>query len=888
MQGDSHVGLLQQQRIFLEKAEKKKDELTQIDAASQDGDTVELVKRNKLEELNQEAEEQGKMKKALEQDLKRATEPQKGLERQLKQLKNNQASAERELKQANHRLQEKRDEIMARAGSAESEEARRAQRLKEAEDKLTATKQKYDETKQAVSDALREYEGLEPHVEQARQNCNSAKSKLNAIEARIGSLESSSSNSVAMFGQKCNQVKKAVRYTHTCKTVYSLSHLTFHMFDLHQVDNIVQQRRFKGPVLGPVGAYVKVVPGKEDFASIAELAIGNGALDRFIVTNDHDRKLFQNIRKQAGCQQECGVFQVSPHARYNVPAPPAEGVETVASVLSVTDDLVFNCLVDNCKIDERALARSKKESEKLLLVETSNGRSQIRGKIKNVYCLPEGDNWSVRDGYLNMVSNERKQLRQTIGVDKTAALVEARRDAQGVKEEMVEVRREESKLEHEHHENQKVWNVKKREMKTIQIDINKLVEEIDSIKAEEHSAANFDTDTSEQEQDVTEADQAYDALKEQETSLKQEIEEKQPGIQELKARLDETMSRNKKVLDDMNAAQDDLTSYMQSLSQREQKIEKRRGKLTQLNQIIEKQEERITSIREDEQKVLKVARRLAFDRMMKKQRESEEVDDAEGVDSQFTQEPTEEELETVEIKDVDHDEAWYAVRVARAEKKIEQEKERRNTTKEDAAAAYQKHHRAKKQLEGKMKQIKEVDKVSHDLKEDMTKRKQRWRQFRKHIANTTDMKFDEILNRKGSSGTVEFDHKSNQLDLVVQKDSADANSQQKDVKALSGGERSFTTIALLLALGESLETPFRILDEFDIFLDPITRKLTIESLIEMAKGLPHRQFIFITPQDVSNVEVDPMLKVLKMTPPARTNVAGGPTQQTLDFSQSQS
>jgi chromosome segregation ATPase len=32
-------------------------------------------------------------------------------------------------------------------------------------------------------------------------------------------------------------------------------------------------------------------------------------------------------------------------------------------------------------------------------------------------------------------------------------------------------------------------------------------------------------------------------------------------------------------------------------------------------------------------------------------------------------------------------------------------------------------------------------------------------------------------------------------------------------------------MALLIALGETLETPFRILDEFDVFLDAETRKL---------------------------------------------------------------
>jgi chromosome segregation ATPase len=93
-------------------------------------------------------------------------------------------------------------------------------------------------------------------------------------------------------------------------------------------------------------------------------------------------------------------------------------------------------------------------------------------------------------------------------------------------------------------------------------------------------------------------------------------------------------------------------------------------------------------------------------------------------------------------------------------------------------------------------------------------------------------------------------------------------------------------MCLLLALGESLETPFRILDEFDVFLDAQARKLTIEALIHVAKKeMNHRQFIFITPQDLSSLKPDPQLKILRLTPPTRHTTVGGLSQQTLDFSQ---
>jgi hypothetical protein len=51
-----------------------------------------------------------------------------------------------------------------------------------------------------------------------------------------------------------------------------------------------------------MGHYIKIIPGKEEYAAVAERAMGSRNLDRFIVTNAEDRRAFQKIREQAGCK----------------------------------------------------------------------------------------------------------------------------------------------------------------------------------------------------------------------------------------------------------------------------------------------------------------------------------------------------------------------------------------------------------------------------------------------------------------------------------------------------------------------------------------------------------------------------------------------------------
>ncbi|XP_065334127.1 structural maintenance of chromosomes protein 6 [Cloeon dipterum] len=83
---------------------------------------------------------------------------------------------------------------------------------------------------------------------------------------------------------------------------------------------------------------------------------------------------------------------------------------------------------------------------------------------------------------------------------------------------------------------------------------------------------------------------------------------------------------------------------------------------------------------------------------------------------------------------------------------------------------------------------------------------------------------------------------------------------------LSGGERSFTTVALVLAVWNKLLVPFYMLDEFDVFMDMANRRKATDMLLREADSRPTNQFIFFTPQEL-NLAAQPHITIHKLSDP---------------------
>ena len=147
-----------------------------------------------------------------------------------------------------------------------------------------------------------------------------------------------------------------------------------------------------------------------------------------------------------------------------------------------------------------------------------------------------------------------------------------------------------------------------------------------------------------------------------------------------------------------------------------------------------------------------------------------------------------------------------------------------------------------------------------------------WQKFRRSTANMVQTKFAMNLEKRGHSGQLKFDLDNDKIEISAAMNAVQSETgTDTNLKMLSGGERSFTTLSFVLALGDSLETPFRLLDEFDVFMDSVNRRIALDMLLKNAKE-KNSQYLLLTPQDVSSVvPIKGLVKLLILPDPIRNN-----------------
>ncbi|KAL8287641.1 hypothetical protein RQP46_003499 [Phenoliferia psychrophenolica] len=189
--------------------------------------------------------------------------------------------------------------------------------------------------------------------------------------------------------------------------------------------------------------------------------------------------------------------------------------------------------------------------------------------------------------------------------------------------------------------------------------------------------------------------------------------------------------------------------------------------------------------------------------------------------------------------------------LATLEKALRERQKRQGASVEQILAEYK---RLKKVVLEARGVVLEIQTLRDNLAEATEERRLHWHVRRKEICARAIELFEEHLAKRGFMGTLLFEHpgkrKEGRLSLQVQTDDHVKGAKIKDIRSLSGGEKSYSTVCFLLSMWDSISGPLRCLDEFDVFMDDVNRFKSMRMLIDGAVQADSKQFIIITPLQV--------------------------------------
>lgn len=196
-------------------------------------------------------------------------------------------------------------------------------------------------------------------------------------------------------------------------------------------------------------------------------------------------------------------------------------------------------------------------------------------------------------------------------------------------------------------------------------------------------------------------------------------------------------------------------------------------------------------------------------------------------------------------------------------KQLEEQAKNQRSLTEDILPEFQ---NVKEKLSGLKEEMSRLRGIYNRYEKALPDKQKLYLNLLQGLTTRLKQKFRSNLANKGFSGRLIIDHKARTLEMEI---TPTNRQEQKDTSSLSGGERSFSTVSLLMSMWNVMENSICAMDEFDVFMDMHSRQRSIEMLVEMAKINKDRQFIFISPQAMGSVPKGPEIQLIEVDPPVR-------------------
>ncbi|TYH97196.1 hypothetical protein ES332_A12G227700v1 [Gossypium tomentosum] len=703
-------------------------------------------------------------------------------------------------------------------------------------EKTSEVKRKKDELWDALCSAEEsEIEEQIKELEYAVDNVQSLLSSLKDEENTLSEQISAEMDAMKKINDEINYYERKQREVH-----HQICELRLHQTNkvtafggdgvlrlLREIER--HHKAFSMPPIGPIGAHVTLVNG-DTWAPAVERAIGK-MLNAFIVTNSEDACALRKCAREARYNFFPIVIQRFSRPRLIIPnhSLPQTSHPTTLSVLHSDNPTIYNVLVDVCKAERQVLVKDynmgravafDQRIPNMLEVFTLDGFKMFsRGSVQTV--LPINKNLKIG------------RLRGSFGDQ----VKEFESHVSNIQQDIDQRKSRKRELEKKVQDfNRKLDNKKKRRLDVEREFMAKRMKLQDMQKSHAVDASLLpESTTNELLQEISDGKMVIKKKEALLEALKDRINEAEEKARTLKLSFEDLGESTKGEVEAFQKAEEELTEIEKEIHNAEA------NKLHYENIMNNKV---LPQIKEAEAKYLE----LEKDRKESYKKASvicpESDIEALGDRDETTTEQLDAKLKRLNQR-LMHESQQYSESIDDL-RMLHQEKERRILRELHTYKAF------RERLDACQKAL--------DL---------RWKKFQRSaslLRRELTWQFNGHLGKKGISGHINVSYEEKTLSVEVKMPQDVSSTIVRDTRGLSGGERSFSTLCFALALHDMTEAPFRAMDEFDVFMDAVSRKISLDTLVEFALA-QGSQWIFITPHDISNVKNGERIKKQQMAAP---------------------
>ncbi len=168
---------------------------------------------------------------------------------------------------------------------------------------------------------------------------------------------------------------------------------------------------------------------------------------------------------------------------------------------------------------------------------------------------------------------------------------------------------------------------------------------------------------------------------------------------------------------------------------------------------------------------------------------------------------------------------------------------------DEAEEMYESYNETFKEIQ---QRIEEVRENRRKILQEIEERNRKWREVTEKLLDEVNIRYKVLLRRLQATGEVRLinSHDIEDAGLEIHVGFKGAVSQRLDPYTHSGGERSTSVMAFLLALQQNVISPFRAVDEFDLHMDPQNKEAVSDFIVSTMEGT-NDQYMAITPSRVT-------------------------------------